>query len=89
MQARGRLVARMGEQDVDRSIATGIDIDCTDMALAMGDLDDPAINHRNVAAGQIGPNIGRDVVTVRKDSQQVGPIVEQPDRLAWIGRKRP
>ena len=42
MQACGRLVARMGEQDVDRDIAAGIEIDGGDMALVMGDLDDPA-----------------------------------------------
>ena len=75
MQACGRLVARMGEQDVDRDIATGLDIDGTDMALAMGDLDDPAIDDRYVAARQIGPNIGRDVVTVGEDSQIVGLVI--------------
>ena len=34
----------MGEQDVDRDIAAGIEIDGGDMALVMGDLDDPAID---------------------------------------------
>src|SRR5437660_546431 len=58
MQACGRLVARMGEQDVDRHIAAGIEIDGGDMAVAMGDLDDPAIDDRYVAARQIGLDIG-------------------------------
>src|SRR3954467_12091793 len=64
MQACGRLVARMGEQDVDRDIAADIEIDGGDMALVMGDLDDPAIDDRYVAARQIGLDIGRNVVTI-------------------------
>src|SRR6059036_291726 len=84
MQACGRLVARMGEQDVDRDIAAGIEIDGGDMALVMGDLDDPAIDDRYVAARQIGLYIGRNVVTIGEDSQLVGPIVEQPDRLVRL-----
>src|SRR5206468_8160704 len=84
MQACGRLVARMGEQDVDRDIAAGIEIDGGDMALVMGDLDDPAIDDRYVAARQIGLDIGRNVVTIGEDSQLVGPIVEQPDRLVRL-----
>src|SRR6476660_6590369 len=84
MQACGRLVARMGEQDVDRDTAAGIEIDGGDMALVMGDLDDPAIDDRYVAARQIGLDVGRNVVTIREDSQLVGPIVEQPDRLVRL-----
>src|SRR5947207_11812765 len=84
MQACGRLVARVGEQDVDRDIAAGIEIDGGDMALVMGDLDDPAIDDRYVAARQIGLDIGRNVVTIGEDSQLVGPIVEQPDRLVRL-----
>ena len=61
MQACGRLVARMGEQDVDRDIAAGIEIDGGDMALVMGDLDDPAIDDGYVAARQIGLDLGRNV----------------------------
>src|SRR5438552_15111012 len=87
MQACGRLVARMGEDDVDRDIAAGIEIDGGDMALVMGDLDDPAIDDRYVAARQIGPDIGRNVVTIGEERQPVGPIVEQPDRIVrpWAG----
>src|SRR5216110_3646480 len=84
MQACGRLVARMGEQDVDRDIAAGIEIDGGDMALVMGDLDDPAIDDRYVAARQIGLDIGRNVVTIDEESQLVGPIVEQPDRIVRL-----
>src|SRR5437867_9764864 len=84
MQAYGRLVAQMGEQDVDRDISAGIEIDGGDMALVMGDLDDPAIDDRYVAARQIGLDIGRNVVTVVEDSQVGGPIVEQPDRLVRL-----
>src|SRR5436189_3277201 len=84
MQVCGRLVARMGEQDVDRDIAAGIEIDGGDMALVMGDLDDPAIDDRYVAARQIGLDIRRNVVTIGEDSQLVGPIVEQPDRLVRL-----
>src|SRR5581483_10291072 len=84
MQACGRLVARMGEQDVDRDIAADIEIDGGDMALVMSDLDDPAIDDRYVAARQIGLDIGRNVVTIGEDSQLVGPIVEQPDGLVRL-----
>src|SRR5215211_7689326 len=84
MQACGRLVARKGEQDVDRDIAVGIEIDGGDMAPVMGDLGDPAIDDRNVAARQIGPNIGRNVVTIGEDRQRVGPIVVQPDKIARL-----
>src|SRR2546423_13410894 len=77
MQACGRPVARKGEQDVDRDIAAGIEIDSGDMAPAMGDLDDPAIDDRYVAARQIGPDVGRNLVTCGKDGQLVGPIVIQ------------
>jgi len=83
MQACGRLVARMGEQDVDRDIAA-IEIDGTDMALLMGDLDDPAIDDGYVAARQIGPDIGRDVVTIGEDSQFFGPIEEQPGLIVRL-----
>ena len=44
MQACGRLVARMREQDIDRDTAAGIEIDGADEGLVMGDLDDPAID---------------------------------------------
>src|SRR5579859_2708789 len=84
MQACGRLVARIREQDVDRDIAAGIEIDGGDMALVMGDLDDPAIDDRYVAARQIGLDIGRNVMTIGEDSQLVSPIVEQPDRLVRL-----
>src|SRR3982750_550785 len=84
MQACGRLVARMREQDVDRDIGAGIEIDGGDMAPAMGDLDDPAIDDRYVAARQIGPDIGRNVVTIGEDRQPVGPIVEQPDLIVRL-----
>src|SRR6185436_3373145 len=79
MQACGRLVARMGEQDVDRDIGAGIELDGGAMAPVTGDLDDPAIDDRYVAARQIGPDIGRNVETSGEDRQRVGPIVEQPN----------
>src|SRR5438034_4516914 len=87
MQACGRPVARKGEQDVNRDIGTGIEIDGGDMAPVMGDLDDPAIDDRYVAARQIGPDIGRNVVTIGEERQPVGQIVEQPDRIVrpWAG----
>src|SRR5688500_18553203 len=84
MQVCGRLVARMREQDVNRDIAAGLEIDGGDMALVMGDLDDPAIDDRYVAARQIGPDIGRNVVTIGEDSQLVGPVEEQPDGLVRL-----
>src|SRR5438552_12709428 len=79
MQACGRLVARMGEQDVERDIAADIELDGGVMAPAMGYLDDPAIDDRYFAARQIGPDIGRNVMTSGEDRQRVGPIVEQSD----------
>src|ERR1051326_1472922 len=84
MQACGRLVARMREQDVDRDIAAGMDLDGRAMAPAMGDLDDPAIDDRYFAARQIGPDIGRNVVTGGEDRQSVGPVVEQPDLIVRL-----
>src|ERR1700756_3422906 len=84
MQACGWLVARLGEKDVDRDIAAGIEIDGGVMAPVMGDLDDPAIDDRYFAARQIGPDIGRNVMTIGEDSQRVSPIVEQPDRLVRL-----
>src|SRR5690242_12254686 len=47
----------------------------------MGDLGDPAIDDRYVAARQIGPDIGRNVVTIGEERQRVSPVVEQPDRI--------
>src|SRR5690349_13941634 len=84
MQACARLVARMGEQDVDRDIAAGVETDRADMALVVDDLDDPAIDDRYVAARQMGLDLGREVVTVGEESQLVGPIVEQPGRLVRV-----
>src|SRR6266498_6024343 len=84
MQDCERLVARMREQDVDSDIAAGLEIDGGDMALVMGDLDDPAIDDRYVAARQIGPDIGRNVVTIGEERQPVGPVVEQPDLIVRL-----
>src|SRR4051812_48266510 len=84
MQACGRLVARMREQDVDRDIAAGIEIDGGDMAPLMGDLGDTAIDDRYVAARQIGPDIGWNVVTIGEECQRVGPIVVQPDIIVRL-----
>ena len=51
MQACGRLGARMREQDVDRDIGAGIELDGGIMPPVMGDLDDPAIDDcQNVIA---------------------------------------
>src|ERR1041384_6141188 len=69
--ACGRLVARRREQDVDRDIAAGIEIDGGDMAPVMGDLGDPAIDDRYVAARKIGLDIGRNVMTVGEERQPV------------------
>ena len=44
MQVCARLGARMREQDIDRDIGAGIELDGGVMAPAMGDLDDPAID---------------------------------------------
>lgn len=84
MQACGRPVARMGEQDVDRDIAAGIEIDGGAVPLLMGDLDDPAIDDRDVSVRQIGLDIGRNVMPIGKDSQLVSPVAEQPGRLVRL-----
>lgn len=84
MQACGRLVARMGKQDVDPDIAAGIEIDGGDMALVMADLDDPTIDDRYVAMRQVGLDIRRNVMTISEDSQPVRPIVEQPSGLVRL-----
>src|SRR5689334_22300514 len=84
MQACGRLVARMREQDVDRDIGAGIELDGGAMAPVMGDLGDPALDDRYVATRQIGPDIRRNVVTIGEERQPVGPIVEQPDLIVRL-----
>ncbi len=81
MKACGRLIARMGEQDVDCDIGAGIDLDDGTMAPLTRDFGDPAINERYLTARQIGPDVGGDVVTIAEDSQPVGPIVKQPDLI--------
>src|SRR5881227_1278195 len=84
MQACGRLVARMRKQDVDGDVRAGIELDGRAMAAAMGDLDDPAIDDRYFAARQIGPDIGRNIVTSGEDRQRVRPIVEQLDLIVRL-----
>src|ERR1051325_8445750 len=84
MQACRRLVARMREQDVNRDIAAGLELDGGVMAPVMGDLDDPAVDDRYVPARQIGPDIGRNVVTIGEDSQFVGPMLEQPGLIVRL-----
>src|SRR3954453_20003885 len=84
MQGCGRLVARMREQDVDRDIGAGIELDGGVMAPVMGDLGDPALDDRYVATRQIGPDIGWNVVTIGEEGQAVGPIVEQPDLIVRL-----
>src|SRR5437762_8343824 len=84
MQACGRLVARMRDQAVDGDIGAGIELDRGVMAPLMGDPGDPAIDDRYAAARQIGPDIGRNVVTIGEDRQPVGPIVEQPDLIVRL-----
>src|SRR5260221_11713643 len=84
MQACGRLVARMREQDVDRDIGAGIERDGGAMAPVMGDLGYPAVDDTYVAARQIGPDIGRNVVTIGEERQRVGPIVVQPDKIVRL-----
>ena len=49
----------MGEEDVDGDIEAGVEIDGRVLATVLGDLDDPAIDHRHIATGQIGADIGR------------------------------
>lgn len=84
MQVYGRLVARMSKQDVDRDSGATVEIDGSDMPLVMGDLDDPPVDDRYVAVRQIGLDIRRNVVTIGKDSQPVGPIEEQPDLVVRL-----
>src|SRR3990170_550980 len=79
MQACGWLVARMREQDVDRNLGSGIELDGGIMAPVMGDFGDPAIDDRYLAARQIGSDIGWNFVTIGHDRQRFGPIVVQPD----------
>src|SRR4030095_13220434 len=50
----------------------------------MGDPGDPALDDRYVATRQIGPDIGRNVMTIGEDRQPVGPIVEQPDLIVRL-----
>jgi len=45
------------------------------MALVMVDFGDPAIDDRDAAARQIGPDVGWNVVTIGEDRQCVGPVV--------------
>jgi hypothetical protein len=84
MQACGRLVARMREQDVDRDIGAGIELDGGVMGSVLGDPSDPAIDDGYVASRQIGPDIGRNIVTIGEERQRVGPIAEQPDLIVRL-----
>src|SRR3954447_25067886 len=84
MQACRRLVARMREQDVDRDIGAGIELDGGVMAPVMGDPGDPAIDDGYASARQIGPDIGGNVVTIGEERQPVRPIVEQPDLIVRL-----
>lgn len=84
MQACGRLVARMREQDVDRNLGVGIEPDDGVMVPLVDDFGDPAIDDRYTATRQIGPDIGRNAVTVGEERQPVGPIVEQPDLIVRL-----
>src|SRR5438128_2350294 len=84
MQVCGRLVARTCEQDVDRDIGAVVELDGGAMAPVTGDPGDPAIDDRYVAARQIGPDVGRKVVTIGEERQPVGPIVEQPDLIVRL-----
>src|SRR5437660_6525912 len=78
------LLRGCSEQDVDRDIGAGIELDSGVMAPVRGDPGDPAIDNRYVAARQIGPDIGRNVVTIGKERQRVGPIVVQPDIIVRL-----
>src|SRR5690242_5986299 len=84
MQACGWLVAWMREQDVERDIAAGVDFDGGAMASTMRDFDEPAVNDVYVAARQIVPDLGRNVVTSGEDRQSVGPVLEQPDLIVRL-----
>src|SRR4051794_31620176 len=66
------------------TIGAGIELDGGVMAPVMGDPGDPTIDDRYVAARQIGPDIGRNVVTIGEERQRVGPIVEQPDMIVRL-----
>src|ERR1051326_3293720 len=74
----------MGEQDVDRDIGASIELDDGAMVPVMGDLGDPTLDDRYVAAGQVGPDIGRNVMTIGEDRQPVGPVLEQPDLIVRL-----
>src|ERR1051325_1822693 len=84
MQACGRFVARMREQDVHCDIGAGIELDGGIVAPVTGDFGDPAVDERYVAARQIGQDIRRNVVAISEEGQPVGPIVEQPDLIVRL-----
>jgi len=79
MQACRRLVARMGEQDVDCDRRACIELHADVVAVVMVELGDQTINDLDAAAREIGPGVQRNVVTMREDRQRVGPVVVQPD----------
>src|SRR5438046_6135868 len=54
------------------------------MAPVMGDPGDPAIDDRYVAARQIGPDNGRNLVTNGEELQRVGATVVQPDIIVRL-----
>src|SRR5436189_3986127 len=74
----------MREQDVDRDIGAGIELDGGAMAPLMGDLGDPALDERYVATRQIGPDIGRKGATIGEERQPFGPSVEQPELIVRL-----
>jgi hypothetical protein len=80
MQACGRLVPWMREQDIERDPGTGIEPDDGAMIM-MSNFGDPAIDDSDAAARQIGTGFGRNFVTIGQDREPVGPVVKQSDPI--------
>ncbi|AHG49653.1 hypothetical protein RLEG12_01905 (plasmid) [Rhizobium leguminosarum bv. trifolii CB782] len=54
------------------------------MAPVINDPGDPALDDRYVARCEIGPDIGRNVMTIGEQRQPVGPIVEKPGLIVRL-----
>lgn len=88
MKACGRPGTGMREEDIDRDSGAVIESDGGLMAFITENFHDLAFNDGFVSADEVGSDIGCDVVTIGKDRQPVGPVMEESDLIVRL-RARP
>ncbi|AFN30913.1 hypothetical protein A225_1121 [Klebsiella michiganensis E718] len=88
MQTCGWPGTGMCEEDIDRDSGAVIESDGGLMAFITENFHDLAFNDGFVSADEVGLDFGCDVVTIGKDRQPVGPVMEEPDLIVRL-RARP